>query len=240
MSIRQNDLSSEAAAAWKVVTELEKAPFRDEAEKLKEEYHIALAEARSLEKNRYPARALQPSAPPSASVFPVFSLPAENFSSVPPPHCAEHNSSTPFDAVWQFAGPSFPSQYTFSSAHDMFHPCIPQVGDEQVYTDLCTPYLQSYPSSPSADASTPDFDISLATIPNTISQLPPLSDHEAAVLGIAPLYIACEDVQAGFGFGMESPSLFPIFDFMALPVFEWGNLFGGDVESGCNNTAAAF
>jgi len=244
VSIRQNDLSSEAAAAWKAMTDLEKAPFRDEAEKLKEEYHIALAEVRNLQKKRYLAKAPQPSSTPSTSVSPapVFSLPIENFGSVPRPQCTEDNSSTPFNPVWQFSGTSYPSQYTFGLAQDqMLYPNMSQVSDEQVYTELCTAYLQSYPSSPSADASSPNFDITLATIPNTDYQVPPLSSHEAAVLGVAPSYIACEDVQVGFGFGMVSPSLFPTFDFMTpAPIFGWENLVGGDVESGCYNTVATF
>jgi len=244
VSIRQNDLSSEAAEVWKAMTELEKAPFREEAYKLEEEYRIALDKARNLQKNRHLVGASQSSVPPSASVSPApaFSLPIENFSSVPPPQYTEDSSSTPFDAVWRFAGASFPSEYTFGSAQDhMLYPDMhmPQVSDEQVYTDLCTTYFQSCPPSPSAHTSTPDLDITLATFPNTNDQLFPLSDYEAAVLGVAPSYIACEDVQPGFG--MEYPSLSPIFgSSMALPVtFGWENLFGSDVESDCNNMAAA-
>ena len=240
MSIRQNDLSSEAAAVWKAMTELEKAPFRDEAYKLKEEYRIALDKARRVQRNRHLARAPQPSVSVSPAA-PLVSLPVESFGSVSPPQYVEDSSSTPFDAVWQFAGTPFPSQYTFGSPQDnMLYPSMPQVGDEQVYTDLCTTYLKSYAFSSSADGYTPDLDISIATIPNRGYQFPPLSDYGATVLGVAPSYIACEDVQAGFG--IEYPSPFPIFgSSMALPVaFGWENLLGGDVESGCYNAVAAF
>ena len=220
------------------MSDQEKAPFRDEAERLKAEYRAALKEVRNRQKLRFLESLSQSSSFLSAPVSspPVFSNPVDNFGLVVGTQSTDSILSTLCDAPSQFAWTAYPSQYTFDSPQDCaFYPVMPQDNDEQMYADLYTTYLQSYPSSPSVDASASNFDITLAAVPDTNYQFLPLYDSDAAGLGVAPSYIACEDAQPGFGGGMGSPSFCPTFDLSDPTVFGWESLFGGNTESGWFN-----